>query len=105
MQEQIITTSGTMYLTRRWFGCAVSLDREVAKLEGFSASLKDTSKLSAKQEAANSIRRELGKARPDIARINADPWKTTALLEEPLWKTTGEILEESARRTWGNQRH
>ena len=92
LQEQIIDLGDdvpyeTLVRVRR------VLDREVADAGGFfGKSLKDTSKLSAKQEAANSIRRELGKARPDIARINA---------EFSLWKTTGEILEETARRTQG----
>ena len=92
LQEQIIDLGDdvpyeTLVRVRR------VLDREVAEAGGFfGKSLKDTSKLSAKQEAANSIRRELGKARPDIARINA---------EFSLWKTTGEILEETARRTQG----
>ena len=67
------------------------LDREVAEAGGFfGKSLKDTSKLGAKQEASNAIRRELAKERPDIARINA---------EFSLWKTTAEILEETGRRT------
>ena len=92
LQEQIIDLGDdvpyeTLVRVRR------VLDREVAESGGFfGKSLKDTSKLSAKQEAANSIRRELGKTRPDIARINA---------EFSLWKTTGEILEETARRTQG----
>ena len=92
LQEQIIDLGDdvpyeTLVRVRR------VLDREVAEAGGFfGKSLKDTSKLSAKQEASNSIRRELGKARPDIARINA---------EFSLWKTTGEILEETARRTQG----
>ena len=92
LQEQIIDLGDdvpyeTLVRVRR------VLDREVAESGGFfGKSLKDTSKLSAKQEAANSIRRELGKTRPDIARINA---------EFSLWKTTGEILEETAQRTQG----
>ena len=92
LQEQIIDLGDdvpyeTLVRVRR------VLDREVAEAGGFfGKSLKDASKLSAKQEAANSIRRELGKARPDIARINA---------EFSLWKTTGEILEETAQRTQG----
>ena len=92
LQEQIIDLGDdvpyeTLVRVRR------VLDREVSEAGGFfGKSLKDASKLSAKQEAANSIRRELGKARPDIARINA---------EFSLWKTTGEILEETARRTQG----
>ena len=92
LQEQIIDLGDdvpyeTLVRVRR------VLDREVADAGGFfGKSLKDASKLSAKQEAANSIRRELGKAQPDIARINA---------EFSLWKTTGEILEETARRTQG----
>ena len=92
LQEQIIDLGDdvpyeTLVRVRR------VLDREVAESGGFfGKSIKDTSKLSAKQEAANSIRQELGKARPDIARINA---------EFSLWKTTTEILEETARRTQG----
>ena len=69
------------------------LDREVAEAGGFfGKSLKDTSKLGAKQEASNAIRKELAKERPDIARINA---------EFSLWKTTADILEETGRRTSG----
>ena len=60
LQEQIIDLGDdvpyeTLVRVRR------VLDREVAESGGFfGKSLKDTSKLSAKQEAANSIRRELG---------------------------------------------
>ena len=69
------------------------LDREVADAGGFfGRTLDDSSAIRAKQEAANSIRHELAKGQPEMARINA---------EFSLWKTTAEIIEETQRRTSG----
>ena len=49
--------------------------------------------LNAKREATNSIRRELAKDHPRIARVNA---------EYSLWKSTDEILQETILRTEGH---
>ena len=48
--------------------------------------------LNAKREATNSIRRELARDHPSIAKVNA---------EYSLWKSVDEILQETILRTEG----
>ena len=69
-------------------------DREVAEAGGFpGGSLKERSMLNSKREATNSIRRELAKDHPSIAKVNA---------EYSLWKNVDEILQETILRTEGH---
>jgi hypothetical protein len=69
------------------------LDESVAKAKGYSgATLSEGANVDVQKEAANAIRRELAKNRPDIAKLNA---------EYSFWSNVGKVIGDTNQRKIG----
>lgn len=80
-----IPAKDVVELRRAW-------DTLVSETNGFQKTLKEGSKINLQKVAANSIREELSKEFPDLAKINA---------EYSFWAKTSQVMEETLKRGTG----